>query len=102
MGMVGAVIFGMERTTPHRHSKVVGLDKFSARTGQAVDAAFFREHVEVDPSHNLDLLEQAAGLFTDPKRVVSLGRGAAISFDARAVLLDSLAEHVGAQRLSKI
>ena len=35
---VGAVIFGMERTTPHRHSKVLeGLKRFSQRTGHEID-----------------------------------------------------------------
>ena len=38
---------GMERTTPHRHSRVLdGLKKFSARTGHQVDWQFFSEHVE--------------------------------------------------------
>ena len=47
--IVGAIIFGMERTTPHRHSSVLdGIKTFSERTGHAVDAQFFSEHVAVD------------------------------------------------------
>lgn len=56
--IVGAIIFGMERTTPHRHSSVLdGLKAFTAATGHTVDAQFFAEHVAVDDYHNTALIK---------------------------------------------
>jgi len=93
---VGAIIFGMERTTPHRHSSVMeGLRKFTARTGIAVDAQFFEEHVAVDDYHNNALLYPIAEWFRDPVKVDRIVHGATTSFDARREMLDDLASAMG-------
>lgn len=94
--MVGAIIFGMERTTPHRHSRVLdGLKKFSARTGHKVDWQFFSEHVGVDDYHNNALLFPLQSWFHDPVKVDRMVQGATASFDARKGFLDDLANTMG-------
>merc|ERR1712232_750662 len=90
--MLGAVIFGMERTTPHRHSSVQkGIAKFAKRTGVEVDTQFFSEHVAIDEYHNNKLVEPIAHVFSDPTRVQRLKQGIIMSFDARKEFLDGLA-----------
>merc|ERR1712216_999904 len=73
---VGAIIFGMERTTPHRHGKVLeGLKKFSERTGHQVDWQFFSEHCEVDEYHNTALIAAIEPWFSDPAKVKRMDQG---------------------------
>jgi pyrroloquinoline quinone (PQQ) biosynthesis protein C len=97
--IVGAIIFGMERTTPHRHSSMLaGLQKFAARSGIAVDPQFFAEHVAVDDYHNHALIEPLADWFEDPVAVDRMKQGALRSFDARLEFLDNLAGVLGVQR----
>lgn len=93
---LGAVIFGMERTTPHRHSKVLeGLRKFQARTGHCVDAQFFEEHVGVDEYHNTAMIKAVEPWFRDDVRVRRMAEGAVTSFNARQEFLDDLAAALG-------
>merc|ERR1711871_61712 len=94
--MVSAIIFGMERTTPHRHSAVLdGLNTFSQRTGHKVDVQFFSEHVAVDDYHNTALLKPLESWFRDPTKVRRMKEGAIRSFDARREFLDNLAAEMG-------
>ena len=94
--IVGAIIFGMERTTPHRHSRVLdGLKKFSDRTGHEIDWQFFSEHVGVDDYHNNALLFPLQSWFLDPVKVDRMMQGATASFDARKGFLDDLALTMG-------
>lgn len=100
--IVGAIIFGMERTTPHRHSRVLeGLKKFSARTGHKIDWQFFSEHVGVDDYHNTALLVPLQSWFHDPVKVERMVQGATASFDARKGFLDDLAKVMGVKKPSK-
>ena len=89
---LGAITFGCEKTTPHRHSKVVtGLKKFVQSTGVQVDYTFFSEHEEIDPHHSGGMIRAISKL--SENNVVSLERmsmGARISFDARKIFLDDL------------
>ena len=86
--MVGAIIFGMERTTPHRHSAVLdGLNTFSQQTGHKVDVQFFSEHVAVDDYHNTALIKPLESWFRDPTKVQRMKEGAVRSFDARREFL---------------
>merc|ERR1712039_53858 len=79
--MMGAVIFGMERTTPYRHQKVVeGLKKFSARTGLVVNDEFFAMHVEVDDGHNWSLITAVQHWFRSVEKVRLMRLGARLSF----------------------
>jgi pyrroloquinoline-quinone synthase len=92
---IGAVVFGMESSTPYRHGMVLrGLDAFGRRTGRVVDAVFFESHVTGDETHSEELIE-VAGPFVeaDPDGVM---RGARLSFDARRLFLDDLGRQVGA------
>ena len=85
--IVGAIIFGMERTTPHRHSRVLdGLKKISDRTGHEIDWQFFSEHVGVDDCHNIALLFLEIWFLVNG--VDRMIRGATASFDARKGFLD--------------
>jgi len=94
--MVGAIIFGMERTTPHRHSAVLdGLNTFSQQTGHKVDVQFFSEHVAVDDYHNTALIKPLESWFRDPTKVQRMKEGAVRSFDARREFLDNLADEMG-------
>jgi hypothetical protein len=94
--MVGAIIFGMERTTPHRHSAVLdGLNTFSQRTGHKVDVQFFSEHVAVDDYHHISLIKPLESWFRDPTKVRRMKEGAVRSFDARREFLDNLAAEMG-------
>lgn len=92
---LGAVVFGMESTTPYRHSKVLeGLAKHEEKTGETLDDTFFSSHVSIDEHHS-ELLYNAAMPFiaADPK---GIARGARYSFDAREVFLDDLGAKLGA------
>lgn len=92
---VGAVVFGMESTTPYRHGKVLeAIAKYQDRFGTNVDATFFSSHVSIDEHHS-QLLYDAALPFmqTDP---AGFARGARYSFDAREVFLDDLGANLGA------
>lgn len=94
---LGAVIFGMESTTPYRHGKVLeGLARYQERIGDDVDATFFSSHVSIDEHHS-SMLYKAAMPFLekDPK---GIARGARYSFDAREVFLDDLGHQLGARR----
>lgn len=86
---IGAFIFGMELTTPYRHGKVLtGIQNSGLLAKLPVDASFFDRHVNTDLDHGAELVEAAAPIIlADPEGVE---RGAKISFDARALLLDSL------------
>ena len=87
---------GMERTTPHRHSRVLdGLKKFSARTGHQIDWQFFSEHVGIDDYHNNALLYPIEDWFHDAVKVERMIQGATASFDARKGFLDDLAREMG-------
>jgi pyrroloquinoline-quinone synthase len=89
---IGAVIFGMERTTPYRHGKVLkGLKIYDERNGTSTDKVFFSAHVMIDPGHNESLIDVAEEWFTRPQKVERLKLGARISFDARKIFLDDLA-----------
>jgi pyrroloquinoline-quinone synthase len=94
---LGAVVFGMETTTPYRHGKVLeGLKKYKERFGVAVDDTFFSSHVSIDEHHSSMLYTAATPFITsDPTGFM---RGARYSFDAREVFLDDLAEQLGAER----
>lgn len=94
--MLGAVIFGMERSTPHRHAKMVeGLSKFAAREGIVVDMRFFSEHVAVDEGHNWALINAVAHWFEDEGKRAGLVAGARRSFDARQHFLDGVQRAMG-------
>lgn len=86
---IGAVVFGMENSTPHRHSHVVqGIKRYSERSGAVVDDTFFAAHVEIDEHHSELLFRTAMPiLLSDTDAIV---RGAKWSFDARKVMLDDI------------
>jgi pyrroloquinoline-quinone synthase len=88
---LGAVIFGMEASTPYRHGSVVeGLKRFREHSDLDIDATFFEAHVCGDEAHSRDLLNAAMPFIeADPEGVA---RGARLSFDARKVFLDDLAQ----------
>lgn len=94
---LGAVAFGMETSTPYRHSKVLeGLSEFELRTGTILDKTFFSSHVDIDEHHSNILYQTSMPFFmADPQ---GIARGARYSFDARAVLLDDLAAELGAEQ----
>jgi pyrroloquinoline-quinone synthase len=94
---IGAVAFGMESSTPHRHGMVLkGLDRFTARTDIPVDSTFFASHVSIDEVHSAELFSAAMPLFqSDPD---GAARGARYSFDARAVFLDDLQARLASGR----
>jgi len=89
--MIGAVVFGMESSTPYRHGSVVeGLKVFRPHSRLDIDATFFEAHVSGDEAHSRDLLNAAMPFIeADPEGV---GRGARLSFDARKLFLDDLAQ----------
>lgn len=94
---IGAVVFGMESTTPYRHAKVLeGIERFRRNTQSQrdIDATFFRTHVTGDESHSKQLLEAAMPFIeSDPGGVQ---RGARLSYDAREIFLDDLAAELRA------
>ena len=94
---LGAVVFGMESTTPYRHSKVIeGLTRYRERYGTDVDDTFFSSHVSIDEHHSAMLYDAALPfILEDPK---GFARGARYSFDAREVFLDDLGKQLGAAR----
>ena len=89
--VLGATVFGCERSTPYRHGKVLaGLRRFASQTGAQIDHRFFSEHVSIDPLHSGALIDAALKL----KGTLSIERvlqGAAISFNARKILFDGIA-----------
>jgi pyrroloquinoline-quinone synthase len=87
---LGAVVFGMESSTPYRHSMVIdGINRFCKHSGIVVDAAFFETHVSGDEEHGAALMSSALPFIeADPDGVM---RGVHLSFDARKVFLDDLA-----------
>jgi pyrroloquinoline-quinone synthase len=91
--MLGAVVFGMESTTPYRHGMVLkGVGKYCERTGETFDTTYFEAHVTGDEEHTVELLEAAEPFIeADPEGIM---RGARLSFDARKLFLDSLREVV--------
>lgn len=97
---LGAVIFGMESTTPHRHGRVLqGLENYqAAHPDTTIDATFFSSHVSIDEHHS-DLLYRNAmpWMLRDPE---GFARGARYSFDAREVFLDDLGCALGARKPS--
>lgn len=100
--MVGAVVFGMERTTPVRHSSVLkGITAFTSRTKHKVDSQFFGEHVAVDEYHNTAIIKPLEHWFRDPVKVRRIREGALRSFDARREFLDDLAATLGVQDPAK-
>ncbi len=93
--MIGAIIFGLENTTPYRHKKVAtGLEKFSKRHGIKIDASFFLEHVDLDPVHSNSLLAAIESWLQDSMKVKKIISGMTKSFDAREVFLDDLSNIV--------
>lgn len=94
---LGAVAFGMESTTPYRHSKVLeGIARYEERSGESLDVTFFSTHVSIDEHHSAMLYEAAMPYFMeDPK---GTARGARYSFDAREVFLDDLGRRLGVSR----
>jgi pyrroloquinoline quinone (PQQ) biosynthesis protein C len=93
--IAGAVIFGMESTTPYRHTKVdEGLRQFSRNAKRAVDGLFFSRHVEVDPRHGQSLLNSVHFWLNEPDAVRRLIDGTVRSLDAREVFLDDLQAHL--------
>ena len=88
---IGAVVFGMESSTPYRHERVAtGLDRFGADHGMAIDHTFFSRHVEVDPRHGQGILMTIRHWLDDSEKVELLRQGAFRSFDARKVFLDQV------------
>eukprot|EP01083_Nonionella_stella_P072608 195831_1 len=96
--MIGAVIFGMEKTTPHRHSKIVhGIRVYERKHGlvkNSINTDFFSGHVEIDPFHNLNLIQPIKEWFNDINIVNRMKRGSRLSFDARKEFLDDLAHNM--------
>jgi pyrroloquinoline quinone (PQQ) biosynthesis protein C len=96
VAITGAVIFGMESTTPYRHERVsIGLQIFGRDHGIDVDHFFFSRHVEDDPRHGQSLLMPIRSWLDDRDRVEGLTAGALRAFDARKVFLDDLQSHLG-------
>jgi pyrroloquinoline-quinone synthase len=91
--MLGAVMFGMESSTPFRHHRVTtGLEVFAAENNMNIDHTFFSRHVEVDPRHGQSLLMTVRTWLDSPVSVELLREGAIRSFDARKVFLDEVLE----------
>ena len=91
--MLGAVMFGMESSTPYRHHRVAtGLEIFAAEHNLDVDHTFFSRHVEVDPRHGQSVLMTVRTWLDSPASVDLLRQGAIRSFDARTVFLDEVLE----------
>lgn len=90
---LGAVVFGMESSTPFRHGMVLqGLENFQQHSALAVDAGFFECHVVGDEGHSAELIDAALPFIeADPEGVM---RGARLSFDARKLFLDDLMREV--------
>jgi len=90
---MGAVIFGMESSTPYRHERVAtGLAKFAADHDVEINHTFFSRHVEVDPRHGQSILMTLRHWLDDADKVERLRQGAFRSFDARKVFLDQVLE----------
>jgi pyrroloquinoline quinone (PQQ) biosynthesis protein C len=90
---MGAIIFGMEGSTPYRHERVAsGLDKYATANGIDIDHAFFSRHVEIDPRHGQSILMTIRDWLSDPVKVNLLSQGAIRSFDARKIFLDQVLE----------
>lgn len=54
---MGALVFGMESSTPYRHERVTtGLRDFAKSNGTDVDTTFFSRHVEIDSRHGRRLI----------------------------------------------
>ena len=89
--MLGAVIFGMEATTPYRHAKVAtGLSIIAGREDLNIDDTFFSRHVEIDPRHGQSLILPIHDWLIETDLVAGLTRGALISFEARCAFLDEV------------
>jgi len=89
--VLGAIIFGMEATTPYRHQCVtMGIERVMEREGIVVDHRFFSRHIDVDPRHGQSLLMPIRSWLADDARVFGLIDGAARAFSARAIFLDEV------------
>jgi len=90
---IGAVVFGMESTTPYRHTRVArGIELLSQKYGSRVDSRFFDEHSALDDHHSLELAQASVSSVAEQHDAVI--RGAVLSLDARKVFLDDLLAHI--------
>ncbi len=93
--VMGAIIFGMEASTPYRHERVTaGIEKFCETSDLEIDHTFFNRHVEIDPRHGQSIIMPIREWLDDPGKVAALTRGAITCFEARAFFLDDLQRRI--------
>ena len=101
--MMGAVIFGMESTTPYRHAKVTtGLKKVESDQRVVIDTTFFSRHVEDDPRHGQSIVFAIREWLCDTESILSLIEGARVSFDARRDFLDDVLSRIQKSEIEEV